>query len=87
MRRIILFLFMVLTTSTFCQGTENSFQFRLYRGYLILAKCSVGGQSGLTAVIDTGTTETILDLKLVQRLSLASWPDSATSLTSDSIRS
>ena len=55
--------------------------FRLYRGYLIVAKCSVGSEHGLTAIVDTGTTETILDLPIAQRLGLDARRDSATAVS------
>lgn len=56
---------------------------RLHRNFLIVVPCSVGNQAGLTAIIDTGTTETILDTRVVKRLSLATWADSVTALTTD----
>jgi predicted aspartyl protease len=84
MKRAIYFIFILLAATQNCLASENQLPFRLYRDFLILANCSVADQPGLRAIIDTGTTETILDLGLVQRLSLASWSDSATSLTTDS---
>jgi predicted aspartyl protease len=87
MRRAFLFIFFVflsLGLSPKCQASDTTITFKLYRGYLIVAKCSVANQANLTAIIDTGTTETILDLSLVRRLSLGTWADSATSLTKDS---
>jgi predicted aspartyl protease len=83
-RRAILFIFIILGAAQGCLASDHSLSFQLHRDYLILVKCSVANYPGLTAVIDTGTTETILDLSLVRRLSLPNWPDSATSLNQDS---
>ena len=52
--------------------------FKLLRGHLIVVKCSVGGLPDLTAIIDTGASETVLDIALARRLSLETRPDSAT---------
>ena len=83
MKRAIQFIFMLLAIPNGCQASSGTVEFRLYHGYLIVAKCSVAHASDLIAIIDTGTTETILDLRLVSRLSLENWADSATSLTTD----
>lgn len=83
MRRFIPFVFMALSASSSYAAAKSTIPFELHRDYLILTECSVAGHGGLTAIIDTGTTETILDLSLMHRLSLVNWPDSATSLTAD----
>lgn len=57
--------------------------FRLHDNYLIVAKCSVGGKQNLIAIVDTGVTETVIDSKLVKRLSLPTTPDTATFGTRD----
>jgi len=51
---------------------------RLHRGYLVVVKCSVGGLRDLTAIVDTGATETFVDGSVVARLGLATRPDTAT---------
>lgn len=97
MKRRILFVFMVLPI--FLRGFMAdhlvarpadhargwTIPFRLHRDYLILVNCSVANRHGLTAVIDTGTTETILDLALARRLFLETRPDSAISLTEEAL--
>lgn len=83
MKRVILFVFMLLGVSHRCEAAGNPVPFRLYRNYLILTNCSVAGQAGLTAIIDTGTTETMVTLALMRRLALENWPDSATALTNE----
>jgi predicted aspartyl protease len=82
-KRAILFVFIFLGGSTGCLASESAISFKLYRGYLILATCSVASQPDLSAVIDTGTTETILDLQVVRRLALQTRADTATALTKD----
>ena len=57
--------------------------FRLHDNYLIVAKCSVGGEQNLLAIVDTGVTETVIDSKLAKRLSLPTTPDTATFGTRD----
>jgi predicted aspartyl protease len=82
-RRAILSIFMVLASCASSRAAVESVPFKLQRGYLIVAECSVANQRGLTAIIDTGTTETILDTRVVKSLSLATWADSVTALTTD----
>jgi predicted aspartyl protease len=55
--------------------------FKLYRGHMIVVECSVGGLKSVTAIIDTGASETVLDMALVGKLSLAIQPDRATFIT------
>lgn len=83
MKRVILFVFMLLGVFHRCEAAGNPVPFQLYRNYLILTKCSVAGQAGLTAIIDTGTTETMVTLALMSRLALENWRDSATALTNE----
>ena len=83
MRRTILFVFILLTNSANGRAAVEDVPFKLHRNYLIVVRCSVADQTGLTAIVDTGTTETILDTRVVKRLSLATWADSVTSLTTD----
>src|SRR5262249_2921890 len=52
--------------------------FQLHRGHIIVAKCSIGGLNDLTAIIDTGASETVLDIAWARKLRLAFEPDSAT---------
>jgi predicted aspartyl protease len=82
-KRAILFIFILLGTSNSSKASESRVPFKLYRGYLIAVKCSVGDQQNLIAILDTGTTETILDFPTVNRLSLKTWADSATAVTKD----
>lgn len=55
--------------------------FKLNKGHLIVVTCSVGGLPELTAIVDTGVTETVLDIGLARRLGLATQDDQATFLT------
>lgn len=67
---------LVLAFSSVAKG--QIVEFKLLNNYLIVAKCSVGNAQDLVAIVDTGVTETVIDLKLVRRLSLTTTPDSAT---------
>jgi len=60
---------------------DGSVPFKLYRGHLIAARCSIGGLQNLIAIIDTGTSETVLDLAVAQKLGLSATPDVATFVT------
>jgi predicted aspartyl protease len=61
-----------------CYGSlEQTVPFRLEKGYLIVAKCSIGGLQDLTAIVDTGVTETVIDSTIVQRLHLVAKSDTA----------
>jgi predicted aspartyl protease len=56
----------------------QSVKFNLHDNYLIVVKCSVAGEHDLIGILDTGVSETLIDLKLARRLSLPTTPDSAT---------
>jgi len=60
---------LALLNST-CLGADSSVPFKLYPDHLIVTKCSVGNTPDLTAMLDTGVSETVLDLALTRRLSL-----------------
>lgn len=70
----IFLLGLALSNQAFAQTVE----FKLHDGYLIVAKCSIGGLRDLTAVVDTGVTETVIDMRLVKRLGLSTASDNAT---------
>jgi predicted aspartyl protease len=77
--KLIFLLFLMSSSSSF--GETVGFQ--LHDGYLIVAKCSVGDLRDLVALVDTGVSETTLDLRVAKRLGLATRPDSATFGTHD----
>src|SRR5215468_453043 len=62
-------------------ANDQKVGFRLEKGYLIVVKCSIGGLSGLTGIIDTGVSETVVDTSVIRKLGLESRPDQATFLT------
>jgi hypothetical protein len=67
-----------------CYGSlEQAVPFRMEKGYLIVAKCSIGGLQDLTAIVDTGVTETVVDSTIVQRLHLVAKSDTATFVAQD----
>ncbi|HZQ90175.1 MAG TPA: retropepsin-like aspartic protease [Terriglobales bacterium] len=47
---------------------------RLHRDYLVIADCDVPGGGKVNALIDTGTTRTILDRRIADRLRLRTEP-------------
>ena len=67
----------ILLLASACTVAAQSVPFQLHSGYLIVAKCSAANISDLTAIIDTGVTETVIDLGLARRLNLTMRPDSA----------
>ena len=74
MRRLIC---LILLTCAACRGQDQALRFDLKNGYLIVVQCSVGELHGLNGVIDTGTTDTVFDSRLVTRLSLSTSRSSA----------
>ena len=52
--------------------------FELYRDYLIVAQGSVGPLRGLTFLVDTGATPTVLDTRVARKLGLALEPVTTT---------
>lgn len=85
MKRAISFCFIALAAIPLCVASnpksKQTLPFRLLRDSLIVVSCSIANQRNLTCIVDTGTTETILDTGLTRRLSLRTWLDSAVSLT------
>lgn len=63
----------------FAVGTAvaQTLPFKLYDGYLVTVQCSAAGHPNLTAVIDTGVSETVIDLSLAKRLGLQLRSDKA----------
>jgi predicted aspartyl protease len=45
-------------------------RFQLYQGYLIVAHGSIGAVKNLNIVLDTGTTPSLLDLRIARKLNL-----------------
>jgi hypothetical protein len=58
------------------QPVEGTVGFGLYRGYLIVARGSAGRLKGLTFLLDTGTSSTVLDPQLARKLHLERLPAS-----------
>jgi len=70
----LLFVWLSLSLSTCAQTVP----FELHQGFLIVSRCSVGDLRNLTAVVDTGVTETTLDLRVAKRLALTMRREDAT---------
>lgn len=58
-------------------AAAQTLPFKLHDGYLIRVQCSAAGRPNLTAVIDTGVSETVIDLSLAKRLGLQLRSDKA----------
>jgi hypothetical protein len=54
---------------------KGSIRFELYGGYLMVASGSVGSIKGLHFLIDTGTSTTLLDSSIAQKLGLEGMPE------------
>lgn len=81
MKRTIGSILLVVCCSMACFAEEERVGFKLERGYLIVVKCSIGGLTDLTGIVDTGVSESVVDLSIVKRLGLATQADQATFLT------
>ncbi|HLW53064.1 MAG TPA: aspartyl protease family protein [Candidatus Angelobacter sp.] len=81
MKRAIYFLSLIIFTAATSFAADEKVGFRLQRGYLIVVQCSIGDLTGLTGIVDTGVTETVVDMSIVKRLGLATRVDRATFLT------
>lgn len=51
-------------------GATNQIPVDIYRGYLIVAPVDIGALHGLRFLLDTGSTNTIIDRRLARQLSL-----------------
>lgn len=58
------------------QAMEGTVSFDLYHGYLIVARGSAGPLRGLTFLLDTGASPTVLDPRLARKLHLEQFPAS-----------
>ena len=74
-KRLIL---LILIASGWCSAKEESVPFKLQKGYLIVTQCAVANLPPLTAILDTGTSQTVLDSRVAEKLSLPTKTDSAT---------
>jgi predicted aspartyl protease len=73
----------MLVVSVGYGSTDQPVPFRLEKGYLIVTKCSIADLPDLTAIVDTGATETVVDSAITQRLQLPSKPDRATFIAAE----
>lgn len=58
------------------QPLEATIRFDLYRGYLMVARGSAGPFKGLNFLLDTGTSSSVLDPELANKLHLTRLPSS-----------
>jgi Aspartyl protease len=70
----------VLTAWIFCLPTgstadnSNEVAFKLYKGYVIVARGSIGGLRNLNFLVDTGAVPSVLDARVARKLHLQGKP-------------
>ena len=69
---------LLLVVGLSAASAAQTIDFKLHQGFLIVVKCSISNKQDLAAVIDTGVTETAIDMKLARRLRLPMRSDQAT---------
>jgi len=72
--KLVLLLLLFLSVRACAQTVP----FDLRDGFLIVSRCSVGSLRNLVAVVDTGVTETTLDLRIAKQLALSMRREAAT---------
>ena len=59
-------------------ASAQTVAFKLHNNYLIVVRCSVANMHDLAALVDTGASETAIDLRIAKRLQLPTTEDAAT---------
>ena len=62
---------------------KGTVRFDLYRGYLMVAKGSIGPLKGLHFLLDTGTSTTLLDPRIARKLDLEEIPEDINMIFAD----
>lgn len=81
MKRAICWIVLTFLSGVACVADDSTLGFKLKQGHLIVVKCSVGNLKGLTGIIDTGVSESVLDVRIVKRLGLPARADRASFLS------
>ena len=70
--RIALLLTTCALLSMACSGSDgpNEVPFKLYRGYLIVVRGSIGGLKNLNFLVDTGAVPSVVDTRIARKLHL-----------------
>lgn len=80
-RRLFQVLVITLWAAAACLAANQDVPFKLAHGYVIVVKCSVADLRDVTAIVDTGSTQTVVDMRLARRLGLATHAETVTFLT------
>jgi hypothetical protein len=60
----------LLPTITSAFNNSNEVPFKLYRGYVIVVRGSIGGLKNLNVLVDTGAVPSVVDLRIARKLHL-----------------
>ncbi len=67
---VVLAVCMVAPQSVWAEDNSNEVPFKLYRGYAIVVRGSIGNVKNLNFLIDTGAVPSVLDRRIAQKLHL-----------------
>ena len=59
---------------TWAADSPNKVPFKLYRGYVIVVRGSIGGLKNLNFLVDTGAVPSVVDARIAQKLHLRGQP-------------
>ena len=64
----------LLSAFTWAANSPNKVPFKLYRGYLIVVRGSIGGLKNLNFLVDTGAVPSVIDARIAHKLHLRGQP-------------
>jgi len=64
----------LLSAISSAADNPNEVPFKLYRGYVIVVRGSIGGLKSLNLLVDTGAVPSVLDVRIARRLRLHGQP-------------
>ena len=60
----------LLSALTLADDSPNKVPFKLYRGYVIVVRGTIGGLKNLNFLVDTGAVPSVVDAHIAQKLHL-----------------